>query len=166
MGRGGGEGAGQRKGKGILIGQLIGEQCNYALIQSTLPAPLRQSKLFAPFLCNYFKQFCALILLRKENLKRKKKERKKENIAHLWVPLFDNLPIAVSKSNVVTVMDWPVAVLKSDACFTVEFLNRFVHIRRDMACVLRKKLSLSLAHTDCRHFSSETILLASFVTRP
>ena len=63
-------------------------------------------------------------------------------------------------------MDCPVVVLKSDACFTVEFLNRFVHIRRDMACVLRKKLSLSLAHTDCRHFSSETILLASFVTRP
>ena len=84
--------------------------------------------------------------------KKKKKKRKKENIVHLWVPLFDNLPVAVSKSNVVTPMDWPVAVLKSDACFTVEFLNRFVHIRRDMACVLRKKLSLSFAHTDRRHF--------------
>ena len=91
----------------------------------------------------------------------------RENIAYLWVPLFDNLPtIVISKSNVVTPMDCPVVVLKSDACFTVEFLNRFVHIRRDKACVLRKKLSLSLAHTDCRHFSSETILLASFVTRP
>ena len=143
---------GQGKGKGNLIGQLIGEQCNSPLIQSTLHAPLRQSKLFAPFLCNYFKQFCALILLREELIKKKKNKRKKENIVHLWVPLFDNLPIAVSKSNVVTLMDWPVAVLKSDACFTVEFLNRFVHIRRDMACVLRKKLSLSLAHTDCRHF--------------
>ena len=98
--------------------------------------------------------------------KKKKKQPKKENIAHLWIALFDNLPVAVSKSNVVTPMDCPVVVLKSDACFTVEFLNRFVHIRRDMACVLRKKLSLSLAHTDCRHFSSETILLASFVTRP
>ena len=85
---------------------------------------------------------------------------------HLWVPLFDNLPIAVFKSNVVTLMDFPVVVLKSNACFTVEFLNRFVHMRSNMACVLRKKLSLSLAHTDCRHFSSETILLASFVTRP
>ena len=63
---GGGEGVGQGKGKGNLIGQLIGEQCNSPLIQSTLHAPLRQSKLFAPFLCNYFKQFCALILLRKE----------------------------------------------------------------------------------------------------
>ena len=58
---------------------------------------------------------------------------------HLGVPLFDNLPTAVSKSNVVTPMDCPVEVLKSDACFTVEFLNRFVHIRRDMACVLNKK---------------------------
>ena len=77
----------------------------------------------------------------------------RENIAYLWVPLFDNLPtIVISKSNVVTPMDCPVVVLKSDACFTVEFLNRFVHIRRDMACVLRKKLSLSLAHTDCRLF--------------
>ena len=36
-------------------------------------------------------------------------------------------------------MDCPVVVLKSDACFTVEFLNRFVHIRPDMACVLNKK---------------------------
>jgi len=36
-------------------------------------------------------------------------------------------------------MDCPVVVLKSDACFTVEFLNRFVHIRLDMACVLNKK---------------------------
>ena len=63
---GGGEGVGQGKGTGNLIGQLIGEQCNSPLIQSTLHAPLRQSKLFAPFLCNYFKQFCALILLRKE----------------------------------------------------------------------------------------------------
>ena len=67
---GGGEGAGEekgkREGKGILMGQLIGEQCNSPLIQSTLHAPLRQSKLFAPFLCNYFKQFCTLILLRKE----------------------------------------------------------------------------------------------------
>ena len=54
------------KGKGNLIGQLIGEQCNSPLIQSTLHAPLRQSKLFEPFLCNYFKQFCALILPRKE----------------------------------------------------------------------------------------------------
>ena len=129
------------------MGQLIGEQCNSPLIQSILHAPLRQSKLFAPFLYNYFKQFCALILLRKENLK-----RKKENMAHLWISLFDNLPVVVSKSNVVTPMDCPVVVLKSDACFTVEFLNRFVHIRRDMACVLRKKLSLSFAHTDCRHF--------------
>ena len=65
-GRGGGEGEGQGKGQGILMGQLIGEQCNSPLIQSTLHAPLRQSKLFAPFLGNYFKQFCALILLRKE----------------------------------------------------------------------------------------------------
>ena len=89
---------------------------------------------------HYFKIFCALILIRKENLKRKKnKERKKENIAHLWIALFDNLPVAVSKSNVVTPMDWPVVVLKSDACFTVEFLNCFVHIRPDMACVLNKK---------------------------
>ena len=63
---GGRGGAGQGKGQGILIGQLIDEQCNSPLIQSTLHAPLRQSKLFAPFLCNYFKQFCALILLRKE----------------------------------------------------------------------------------------------------
>ena len=63
---GGGEGVGQGKGEGNLIGQLIGEQCNSPLIQSTLHVPLRQSKLFAPFLCNYFKQFCALILLRKE----------------------------------------------------------------------------------------------------
>ena len=63
---GGGEGEGQGKGQGILMGQLIGEQCNSPLIQSTLDASLRQSKLFAPFLCNYFKQFCALILLRKE----------------------------------------------------------------------------------------------------
>ena len=54
---------------------------------------------------------------------------------HLWVPLFDNLPVAVSKSNVVTPMDFPVVVLKSNACFTVEFLNRFVHIRRHMTCV-------------------------------
>ena len=129
------------------MGQLIGEQCNSPLIQSIFHAPLTQSKLFAPFSYNYFKQFCALILLRKENLK-----RKKENMAHLWIALFDNLPFAVSKSNVVTPMDCPVVVLKSDACFTVEFLNRFVHIRRDMACVLRKKLSLSFAHTDCRHF--------------
>ena len=65
-GGGGGEGEGQGKGQGILMGQLIGEQCNSPLIQSTLHVPLRQSKLFAPFLCNYFKQFCALILLRKE----------------------------------------------------------------------------------------------------
>ena len=71
--------------------------------------------------------------------KKKNKERKKENIAHLWIALFDNLPVAVSKSNVVTPMDCPVVVLKSDACFTVEFLNRFVHIRPDMACVLNKK---------------------------
>ena len=78
---------------------------------------------------------------------------------------FDTLPNPISKSNVVTLMDFPVVVLKSNACFTVEFLNRFVHMRSNMACVLRKKLSLSLAHTDCRHFSSETILLASFVTR-
>ena len=64
---GGGEGVGQGKGTGnLIIGQLIGGQCNSPLIQSTLHAPLRQSKLFAPFLCNYFKQFCALILLRKE----------------------------------------------------------------------------------------------------
>ena len=88
---------------------------------------------------HYFKIFCALILIRKENLKRKKKQPKKENIAHLWIALFDNLPVAVSKSNVVTPMDCPVVVLKSDACFTVEFLNRFVHIRPDMACVLNKK---------------------------
>ena len=70
VGGGGGGGAGEekgkREGKGILMGQLIGEQCNFPLIQSTLHAPLRQSKLFAPFLGNYFKQFCALILLRKE----------------------------------------------------------------------------------------------------
>ena len=66
VGGGGGEGEGQGKGQGILMGQLIGEQCNSPLIQSTLHAPLRQSKLFAPFLGNYFKQFCALILLRKE----------------------------------------------------------------------------------------------------
>ena len=65
-GGGGGEGVGQGKGKGNLIGQLIGEQCNSPLIQSTLHAPLRQSKLFALFLCSYFKQFCTLILLRKE----------------------------------------------------------------------------------------------------
>ena len=71
------EGVGQGKGKGNLIGQLIGEQCNSALIQSTLHAPLRQSKLFEPVLCNYFKQFCALILLRKEVIKKRKKERKK-----------------------------------------------------------------------------------------
>ena len=71
--------------------------------------------------------------------KKKNKERKKENIAHLWIALFDNLPVAVSKSNVVTPMHWPVVVLKSDACFTVEFLNCFVHIRPDMACVLNKK---------------------------
>ena len=64
--KGGGKGVGQGKREGNLIGQLIGEQCNSPLIQSTLHAPLRQSKLFAPFLCNYFKQFCALILLRKE----------------------------------------------------------------------------------------------------
>lgn len=99
------------------------------------------------FLRNYFKQLCALILLRKEYLK-----RKKENIAQLCISLFGNLPIAISKSNVVISMDCPVVVLKSDACFTVEFLNRFVHIRRDMPCVLRKKLSLSFAQTDWGHF--------------
>ena len=75
-GEGGGEGVGQGKGKGNLIGQLIGEQCNSPLIQSTLHVPLRQSKLFAPFLCNYFKQFCALILLRKELIKKEEKRKK------------------------------------------------------------------------------------------
>ena len=73
-------------------------------------------------------------MLRKGNLK-----RKKEKIAHVWVLLFENLPITISKSNVVISMDCPVVVLKSDACFTVEFLNRLVHIRSDMACVLRNK---------------------------
>ena len=88
---------------------------------------------------HYFKIFCALILIRKENLKRKKTKKERKKTAHLWIALFDNLPVAVSKSNVVTPMDWPVVVLKSDACFTVEFLNCFVHIRPDMACVLNKK---------------------------
>ena len=50
---------------------------------------------------------------------------------------FDTLPNAISKSNVVTPMDYPVVVLKSDACFPEEFLNRFVHITRDMACESR-----------------------------
>ena len=67
MGGGLGEVAGQGKGKGNCTGQLIGEQCNSPLTQSTLHAPLRQSKLFAHFLCNYFKQFCFLILLTEKN---------------------------------------------------------------------------------------------------
>ena len=50
----GGSGVGKTKGKGTLIGQLIGEQCNSLLIQSTFHASLRQSKLFASFFESLF----------------------------------------------------------------------------------------------------------------
>ena len=72
---------------------------------------------------------------------------------------FDTLPIVISKSNVVTPMDYPVVVLKSDACFPVEFLNGFVHITRDMACVSRNEINKVLVTRPWEGLHKEATIL-------